>query len=255
MDTLKVRAQFKVATLRSPRDGEPKVVTYTIDQLVRTVRQAQVSSTTFEAYHFQKSEEKRLTAEARAARAAGDMERANRLKAQADAQAVAVNRTKFGLAIMPFIFKDDITSKVDEDNRPRRDNSRITHFSLLMLDVESKTSKEELHDVLRDYEYVLWPTITHRPEDPRSHSARRPCTRVHIRRWNDAAAIHADARRALAENTVRRGALPEKTDAGRTQAGACRVIDREHPSRARHLHRTRARAGAPSVCRLAAMRF
>jgi hypothetical protein len=167
MDTPKGRPCFKVATLRNPRDGEPKVVTYTIDQLVRTVRQAPPSDTTFEAYHRYKSEEKRLTAEARAAREAGDMERAKDLKARADTYALAVDRTKFGLAIMPFIFKEDITSKTDGDNRPRRDNSRITHFSLLMLDAESNTTTEEFHQVLRDYEYVLWPTITHTPSAPR----------------------------------------------------------------------------------------
>jgi hypothetical protein len=162
MDTPKAHALFKVAVLRNPRDGEPKVVTYTIDQLIRTVRQAPISNTMFEAYHFQKAEERRLTAEARAAREQGHIERAKDLKAQADTYSLAVDRTKFGLAIVPFIFKDDITSKVDDDNRSRRDNSRITHFSLLMLDAESNTTKEEFHQVL------LSPTRS------------RDCTRISI---------------------------------------------------------------------------
>ncbi len=167
MNTPKSEVVYKVALLQKPNDGQPKVRTFTIDSLVGAVRQAPLSATPFDAYHFQKSELKRLTTESRAARDAGDVERAKDLKTQAALFGHAVDRTKFGPAVMPFIFKDDVTFKQGPHGWPQRDNSGITHFSLLMLDVESNTTQGELHNVLKEYEYVLWPTITHKPDDPR----------------------------------------------------------------------------------------
>jgi hypothetical protein len=167
MDKSQSLARFKVATVRHPRDGEPKVSTFSINQLVKMVQQAPVSPTLFDAYHYQRSEQKRLTLEGRTARERGDIERAKDLMEQAKLYAVAVEKTKFGRAVIPFLFKDDITFKTNPKGWRQRDNSGITHFSLLMLDVESNTTKAELHEVLHDFEYILWPTITHRPDDPR----------------------------------------------------------------------------------------
>src|ERR1019366_10433994 len=101
MDMPQARARFKIATLHNPRDGEPKVATYSIDQFIKTVERAPVSETTYDAYHFQKSENKRLTVEARAVREAGDIEKAKELKAHAAIYSLAVDRTKLGRAIMP----------------------------------------------------------------------------------------------------------------------------------------------------------
>jgi hypothetical protein len=158
---------FKIATLKTPRDGEPKVATYTLDQLVQRVSNAPTSQMRFDAYHFQKSELKRLSAEAKAAQDIGDIRTAKSLKFQSKRYKDALDNTKFGPAIMPFIFEDDITFNVDPGGVKHRDKSRITHFSLVMLDIESKTSQEEIHSALRDYEYLLWPTISHTPSDPR----------------------------------------------------------------------------------------
>lgn len=166
MNIPKSYVTFKVATLRHTKDGEPKVTNFTIDEFVRRVATAPISATRYNDYHFQKSEQKRLLADARAAKEANDFDLARALKAQAKICADAIDAAKSGPALQPYIFREDITFKVD-NGYPQRDSSRITHFSLIMLDVESKTSKEELHAVLREYEYVLWPTITHRPDDPR----------------------------------------------------------------------------------------
>lgn len=158
---------FKIATLKTPRDGEPKVETYTLDQLVQLVSNAPTSKTRFDAYHFQKSELKRLSAEAKAVQDAGDIQTAKSLKVNSKRYKDALDGTKFGPAIMPFIFEDDITFNVDEGGRKHRDKDRITHFSLVMLDIESNTSQDEIHAALRDYEYLLWPTISHTKKDPR----------------------------------------------------------------------------------------
>ena len=166
MNNPKSEALYKVAIARHPKDGQPKVTTFTIEQFIRRVERAPISSTPFDAYHFQKSEQKRLSTESRTAKDAGDIDLAKALKAQAKTYGDAIDNTKFGPAIQPFIFRDDVTFKM-EKGWPQRASDRITHFSLVMLDVESKTSREELHDVLRDYEYVLWPTITHKLDDPR----------------------------------------------------------------------------------------
>lgn len=158
---------FKIATLKSPRDGEPKVATYTIPQLVQLVSNAPVSQTRFDVYHFQKSELKRLSTEARVAQHAGDIATAKSLKANAKRYKDALDNTKFGPAVMPFVFKDDVAHTVDEEGKKRRDKDRISHFSLIMLDIESRTTREEIHSALRDYEYLLWPTISHTEKDPR----------------------------------------------------------------------------------------
>lgn len=158
---------FKVATLKNPRDGEPKVVTYTIDQLVQRVAKAPVSQTPFAAYHRQKSELKRYAAEARSAHDAGDIATAKKLKAEAKRYKDALDGTKFGPAIMPFIFNDDVTHTFSDGGRKHRANDRISHFSLVMLDIESGTSKDEIHAAMSEYEYLLWPTISHTEEDPR----------------------------------------------------------------------------------------
>lgn len=158
---------FKVATLRNAKDGEPKVVSYDIPKFVKMVAKPKVSDTRFLAYHNQKADQKRFDKEAREARETGDKDLANELKLKSKAKKDALSGTKDGKAMMPFTFKDDLTFKVIKDDWKQRDNDQIDAFSLIMLDIESKISKEEIHEALKDFEYVLWPTITHTVEDPR----------------------------------------------------------------------------------------
>lgn len=158
---------FKVATLRNAKDGEPKVECFDIPSFVKMVSKPKRSGCNFEAYHNQKAAQKQYDNEARVAREAGDKELANELKAKSKAMKDALTGTKDGKAIMPFVFKNDVTFKIIKDDWKQRDNDQIEAFSLIMLDIESKISKEQIHDVLKDFEYVLWPTVTHRPEDPR----------------------------------------------------------------------------------------
>lgn len=158
---------FKLAELKHTKDGEPLVITHTVESFVSSVRQPEASQTIFQAYHFQKAEQKRLTLQASEANSLGDVERYKQLKAEANQYKDFIDRTKMGKAVMPFIWKNDRTYKVSANGFKQRDNSQITHFSLVMLDVESKISKDEIHQALSQYEYVLWPSISHRPDDPR----------------------------------------------------------------------------------------
>jgi len=162
---------FKVATLTDATDGEPRVQTFDIPAYVKLASKPKQSGTMYKAYHFHKSEKTRLNKAANAAKAAGDKELAQQLKDQENHFADSLSATKDDKAIMPFIFKDDVTFKMgkwpDGSPRKQRDNKQIEAFSLIMLDIESKITKEEIHEALKDYEYVLWPTVTHKPEDPR----------------------------------------------------------------------------------------
>jgi hypothetical protein len=158
---------FKLAELKHTKDGEPRVTTYTVESFVNKVRQPEASPTLFQAYHFQKAEQKRLTLEASEANSLGNVERYKQLKADANQYKDFIDRTKMGKAVMPFIWKNDRTYKVSDNGFKQRDNAHITHFSLVMLDVESHISKDEIHAALSGYEYVLWPSISHTPDDPR----------------------------------------------------------------------------------------
>lgn len=158
---------FKIAELKNSKDGEPKVATYTIDSFVAKIAKASKSATLYDAYHYQKKQEKALNAEARLLKSSGDNASANAKKLEAKQFKLYQSRTKDGKAVMPFVFKDDVTFKIVTDDWKQRDNTQITHFSIVMLDIESHIAKDEIHTALSEYEYVLWPTVSHRPDDPR----------------------------------------------------------------------------------------
>lgn len=162
---------FKVAEIKNAKDGEPKVRTYTINEFAARVSKARISETRYNAYHFQKAEEKRLGNLAREARANGSIDLANELKAQARSFKTALGNTKDTHAVMPFEFKHDVTYKTLKDDWKQRDNSRITKFSMILLDIESQITADEIHEAFQAYEYVLWPTVSHRADDPRFRAA------------------------------------------------------------------------------------
>lgn len=160
-------ALFKVAVINNNRDGDPAVQAFTITQLANKIAQPRRTLREYNAYHHHKAEEKRLNNEARQAKEAGDMEAAKKLKHEAVFNKNLQNEIKDGPALMPYHYKNDIGYKQNAEGRRHRENNRITHWSLLQLDVESQISIEEIHQVLSPFEYLLWPTISHRPEDPR----------------------------------------------------------------------------------------
>lgn len=164
---MKSELTFKVATIRNNKDGTPKVETFTIGDLIAKTFKPRFVARPYDAYHHHKAEEKRLSAESRDARNAGDMELAKALKAEARHYKELQTEVKDGPALMPYIYRNDITFKVNQEGYKTRDNKRITHFSLLMLDIESKITIDEIHAVLAPYEYLLWTTISHKPDDPR----------------------------------------------------------------------------------------
>ena len=90
--------RFTIAELKNPKDGEPKVVTYTIHQFLKKVECAAKSHTVFEAYHFQKQELSFLSQLARESHANGKVDQAKELKAKAKNYKEAINATKFGPA-------------------------------------------------------------------------------------------------------------------------------------------------------------
>jgi hypothetical protein len=160
-------ALFKVAVIKNNRDGDPAVQAFTITQLANKIAQPRRTLREYNAYHHHKAEEKRLNNEARQAKEAGDMEAAKALKHEAVFNKNLQNEIKDGPALMPYHYLNDIGYKNNAEGRRHRENNRITHWSLLQLDVESQISIEEIHQVLAPFEYLLWPTISHRPEDPR----------------------------------------------------------------------------------------
>jgi hypothetical protein len=163
--------KFKIAEVKNVQDGEPQVVTYTIDEFVQRISKPRVSPTTFESYHFHKSEQKRLTLAKRELKAQGDNEGANELASQASASKAVQLNAKNGPAFLAYHFKNDITFKVTETrNGPwsqRLTGNAVTHFSLITLDIECGVSADEIHKVLSDFEYIIWSTISSKPGDAR----------------------------------------------------------------------------------------
>jgi len=160
---------IKIATVRNPRDSKPRVEEHTVDEFVRLVSTVPRARTTgYEQYHFQKSELKRLTAEASNAKDRGDIDTAKELKRQATLYKDALNNAKFGAGILPFVYERDETYYLDASGRPHRAGvNSCTHFSMLVLDVESRTTIGEITEAIGRFHWVLWPTVSHRPEDPR----------------------------------------------------------------------------------------
>lgn len=159
---------FKIATIKDNTDGAPKVSSTTLQELVqRWIKKPRSVPLQYDGYHAAKAAEKLLTVESREAHNAGDMERAQALRALAKERKKVQDGAKNGPALMPYHYKDDLTFKEDVNGKKQRDNHRITHWSMLQLDIESNTSVDEIHAVLAQFEYVLWPTISHKPEDPR----------------------------------------------------------------------------------------
>lgn len=159
--------KIKLATVKNPRDNTPTVREITLDELYAAVRAPRKVPANYGAYHFQKAELKRLTALAQQARERGALEDAKALKQQAALYKKALDNTKFGKALLPYLYKDDATYVVKNDTPHRAGVDAITHFTLLILDVESGTTLDELHAVLHPYTYLVWTTISHRPDDPR----------------------------------------------------------------------------------------
>lgn len=158
---------FKIAKLKTAKDGEPRVATYTIQSFVKLIGKPKLSKMSYEKYHLHKAEQKRFAFLSKEAHERGDKAEKIRLSAEAKSHKDALSIIKDGAAVMPFIFENDVTYKIVKNGWKQRDNSRIQSFSLVMLDIESNITKEQIHEVLREYEYVLWPSISHRPDDPR----------------------------------------------------------------------------------------
>lgn len=170
MTTYKFAMLPRAVTLDAPEIPEPFTIAEFVALIASGPRQL---NGTYERYHWLKSEQKRLKAEAD--QNLHDKDKNKLLRSARSTAKAEESAMKDGPCILPYLYKDDVTAackaptedKPNPSTIPSRANATITHFSLIVLDIESKTSVDEIHAVLQPFEYVLWTTISHRPDDPR----------------------------------------------------------------------------------------
>lgn len=156
---------FKVATLTGFKDAVPKVTEFSIATFVQRIALPRAASADYATYHDDRLKAKALAKAFRIAqRAAGaDIEDIRREWQAAELRTLEV---KDGPALMAYHFKSNRTWHAPRGFKQRY-NENITHWSLVMLDIESGITQADIQAVLHPFEYVLWPTVSHRPNDPR----------------------------------------------------------------------------------------
>lgn len=163
--------EFTTATLSNMWGKEPQLRTWTIQSLIDFCRTPSQPSAAFQEYHDNKQLKKLLDAEVTDAHRAGDSERHDAAKAFRKKVLGWLDQTKSDFGLLPYTYKNDVLftkhNKGPKKGESTRTGTTQTGYTLIILDLESNTTIAEIHSVIGDYEYLLWPTIGHRSDDPR----------------------------------------------------------------------------------------